>query len=139
MPRAARRKAVRLTQATFTVSVAAIVVNENGEVLLLDHVLRPASGWGFPGGFLDVGESPEDAIKREVCEETGVELKDLVIGRVAVLGSHVEIIYFAKARGDARVLTSEIYRLGWFAASDFPQGMNNAQRSLAADLLEGRV
>ncbi|HYJ90680.1 MAG TPA: NUDIX hydrolase, partial [Pyrinomonadaceae bacterium] len=66
LPKAARLRLVRATQTTFTVSVAAIVINEKREVLLLNHVLRPKSGWGFPGGFLDAGEQTHEAIRREV-------------------------------------------------------------------------
>jgi hypothetical protein len=58
MPSSARMKIVRLTQKQFTVSVAAIVLNESDEILLLDHVLRPGSGWGIPGGFLARAEQP---------------------------------------------------------------------------------
>jgi ADP-ribose pyrophosphatase YjhB (NUDIX family) len=68
LPASVRMKIVRVTQKKFTASVAAIVQNEKGEVLLLDHVLRPASGWGIPGGFLDFGEQPIDAVKRELRE-----------------------------------------------------------------------
>ncbi len=56
----------------------AIIFNELGEVLL---ELRSDNGfWGLPGGGLEVGESVEQAVKREVLEETGlrVSLKRLV-------------------------------------------------------------
>ena len=68
-----RLKIIRTTQQKFTVSAAAIITNDNGEVLLLNHVLRPFSGWGLPGGFLGAGEQPEEAIRREIREETGIE------------------------------------------------------------------
>ncbi len=65
-----RLKIVRATQHKFTVSVAAVIINENEEILLLNHVLRPSSGWGIPGGFVKRGEQPEAAIEREIREET---------------------------------------------------------------------
>src|ERR1043165_6051075 len=48
---------------------------EGGRVLLLRHVLRKGSGWGIPGGFLRAGEQPEEAVCRELREETGLELE----------------------------------------------------------------
>ncbi len=52
--------------------VAAVVMNESGEVLLQR---RSDNGlWGLPGGSLEPGEEPADAIVREVWEETGLEV-----------------------------------------------------------------
>jgi ADP-ribose pyrophosphatase YjhB (NUDIX family) len=135
LPKAARRRIVRSTQTNFTVSVAAIVVNEKREILLLDHVLRPHSGWGFPGGFLDANERPADAIKREVKEETGIDLDDLRLHRILVLEKHVEIIFFARPVGEARVLSSEIYELGWFGIHSLPDGTSVSQAILISEVL----
>jgi ADP-ribose pyrophosphatase YjhB (NUDIX family) len=132
-----RRLTVRLSQTNFTVSVAAIIVNPKREVLLLDHVLRPNSGWGFPGGFLDAGESVSDAIKREVKEETGIDLEDLKLHRALVRGKHVEIIFAARPVGEPRVQSSEIYRLGWFGTDDLPDGTTLAQKMLIGEVLAG--
>jgi len=38
-------------------------------------VRHPERGWEIPGGHLNAGESPEDALIREVLEETGLEVK----------------------------------------------------------------
>jgi ribosomal protein S18 acetylase RimI-like enzyme/ADP-ribose pyrophosphatase YjhB (NUDIX family) len=48
---------------------AAIVVREPGEMLILVH---PDAGWQIPKGTLEDGEAPEDAVLREVEEETGL-------------------------------------------------------------------
>src|SRR3982751_1774732 len=79
---------VRSTQTSFTVSAAAAISNEKGEVLLLNHVVRPYSGWGFPGGFIEKGEQAEDAIRREVREETGIELTQLKLYSIRTTGAH---------------------------------------------------
>ena len=64
-PRWVRRAGVLLTQARFTVTAAVVATDERGRVLLLKHVFRGGSGWGIPGGFLEAGEQPEEAARRE--------------------------------------------------------------------------
>lgn len=55
--------------------VAAALVNEDNEVLLAQRPegKRLAGKWEFPGGKVEDGESPEDALKRELHEELGIE------------------------------------------------------------------
>jgi ADP-ribose pyrophosphatase YjhB (NUDIX family) len=50
------------------------VIDEHGKILLQK---RPEGVWGLPGGLLELEESAEDAGRREVFEETGVEIGQL--------------------------------------------------------------
>src|SRR4028118_2131915 len=94
MPRKMRRFLVRLTQPSFTVSAVGVVFDEAQKVLLLKHLIRAnRSGWGLPGGFLNQGEQPENALKRELQEEVGIKITDLQLVKTRTVGSHVEIIY----------------------------------------------
>ena len=137
LPPSFRRIIVRATQPTFTVSVAAIIVNERGEVLLLDHVLRSTSSWGVPGGFLARGEQPVAAVRRELREETGIEITSAELFRVQNVGSrHVEIIFRAEAVGTAMVKSHEINAVGWFKPGEMPKNMNQSQRRLVENLLK---
>jgi len=134
-PRGVRRWLTRRAEANFTVSAAAIVTNDAGEVLLLDHVLRPHSGWGLPGGFINRGEQPEDAVRREIREETGLELKNVELVRVRTLDRHVEIIFRAVGVGTPRVLSREIIELGWFAVEAMPPDMALDQQFIIRKIL----
>lgn len=124
LPSGARQTLTRGFQTKFTISAAAIVTNDRGEVLLLDHLLRPRSGWGLPGGFLEKNEQPEAAVRREVREETGLELRDVSMHRVRTIGRHIEIIFVATAVGEAVVNSPEIKSLRWFAADEIPPEMS---------------
>jgi len=135
MPPAMRVAVVRTTQTKFTVSVAVVVVNERQEVLLLDHVLRPRSGWGFPGGFLDAGEQVLDALKREVREEIGIELENLQFKRSRTFRRHIEVLYTASPVGTPEVLSREIYQIKWFAPNRLPSGIDRDTRKTILDVL----
>lgn len=54
------------------VSAAALVTNDKGEVLLVNS---PWRGWEYPGGLLEPGETFQEALRREVREEAGVEIE----------------------------------------------------------------
>ena len=139
MPASFRAKIVRTTQPKFTVSVAAVIINENREVLLLDHVLRPSSGWGIPGGFLERGEQPVDAVRRELYEETGIELKNLELFQMRAIGGHVEILFRAEAVGTAVVKTFEINAVGWFKADEIPENLSWTQKAIVEKSLKGSL
>ena len=69
----------RLGQARFTVSVAAMLFDDRGRILLLEHVFRADRGWGVPGGFIGKHEPPEEALRRELREEVSIEIDDVQI------------------------------------------------------------
>jgi len=69
----------------YSLSLKAVVRNEEGFVLLLRRSATSkanAGKWEFPGGKLDAGETVDEALRREVAEETG-----LVIELSRVLGA----------------------------------------------------
>lgn len=136
MPRTLRAKIIRLTQAKFTVSVAAVIFNSDRKVLLLEHIFRPASGWGIPGGFVGHGEQPEDALRRELREETGLELENVRFFRARVVKSHVEFIFEAQANGAAKVLSREILQAQWFAPEAMPEEMPAIQKAMVEAVLK---
>lgn len=134
-PSLLRAKAIRLSQTKFTVSVGAVVLNEKDEILLLDHVLRPASGWGIPGGFMNYGEQPNEAIKREILEETGLEIEDVQILWMQTWNRHIEVIFRAKGKGKVEVKSPEINSLGWFKFEEMPDEMSQSQREIIKTVL----
>ena len=57
-------------------AVGALVVNEEGKLLLVRRAKDPGKGqWGLPGGFVDAGETGEEAVVREVAEETSLKVQ----------------------------------------------------------------
>ncbi|MCW5959868.1 MAG: NUDIX domain-containing protein [Pyrinomonadaceae bacterium] len=136
LPPSVRLQIVRAAQQKFTVSTAAIVVNDDDKILLLDHALRPYSPWGLPGGFIDRSEQPESAIRREIMEEIGIELEALKLYRIRTIRRHVEILFTAKPLGSVEIRSREINDFGWFALDDFPSGVGQTLPDLVRSIVE---
>jgi 8-oxo-dGTP pyrophosphatase MutT (NUDIX family) len=111
--------------------VAGVVINAAGEILLQ---LRSDNGqWALPGGALDLGEEPAEAVVREVWEETGVLVQPERI--VAVHGgedfftrypngdqAYIVSITFAcrPLRGEPRVNDDESLEVRYFPPDQLP-------------------
>lgn len=92
-------------------SVAAVIRDDRGRILLQQKA--SGEGWSLPAGGIEPGETPEEAIRREVLEETGLvvedaELLDVFGGRgfryTYPNGDEVEytvVLFGCTARGEA--------------------------------------
>ena len=138
-PHLIRVRLVRATQAKFTVSVGVVVTDNEGKVLLLDHVLRPGSGWGVPGGFIETGEQPEAAVRRELCEEIGLEIENIRLFRIRTMQRHVEILFRARAAEKGKVQSFEINKIGWFEIGKMPPEMHRAQKQVIEEILSAEA
>ena len=98
---------------THLVSVAAMVTNGRGEVLLVNS---PWRGWEYPGGLIEPGESFEAALKREVREESGVEIEITgVVGICKNVERNIVNIDFTACYVGGELTTSEeSTEVGWF-------------------------
>lgn len=104
------------------------MIMKDGKFLLV-RVGYGKRTWSFPGGMIDRGESREDAARREVFEEIGVELDS-----VTYLGEHLflnegkrDTVYYFTAKSDAEDLIiddQEIVDAGWFGRDEFPQPLS---------------
>jgi 8-oxo-dGTP diphosphatase len=132
LPGSVRRRLVRLGQRRFTVTAAAMIFDDEGRILLLEHVFRPDHGWGVPGGFLSQGEQPEAALRRELREEIGIEVEsvEMLFARTLPGPPQLEIYFRARAIGRPEPCSFEIKSAGWFSIDDLPPGLSNDQRRL---------
>lgn len=140
MPRRALRAGVWLSQPRFAVTAGGVVEDERGRILLLKHNFRKGSGWGIPGGFLGKGESPEEALRRELREEVGMELTGarLAFARTHRRPQQVEVIFRCRADSSALSVREsfEVRRAAWFARAEFPAALSEDQRRLIERALE---
>jgi NAD+ diphosphatase len=104
------------------ISPAMMVLIKKGDAILLArHTAAPINRFSAVAGFLEAGESVEEAVHREVFEEVGLQVKNLhYFGSQAWPCPHSLIIAFTAeyASGDIRVDTAEIAEARWFGPGD---------------------
>lgn len=107
------------------VAVAALVIGD-GQVLLTRRINEPRRGfWSFPAGFMDAGEDPAEAARRECREETGLELDitalwDIVFGREHERGADILILYRAKVIGGTLTAGDDADQAEFFELDQLP-------------------
>lgn len=101
-------------------SVADALIVENGKVLLVQQKQPWVYGlWGFPGGHLEPGETPQEAVVREIQEELGAKLvqaKLFKVARIQTTSGELELNTFTGAlRGPVTLQDHELLAYGWFS------------------------
>ncbi|TDX99289.1 NUDIX domain-containing protein [Thiohalophilus thiocyanatoxydans] len=88
-----------------TVDIIIRLVDQAGQPLVLIERKNPPPGWALPGGFVDLGETLEQAAVREAREETGLEIElQQLLGCYSdpardSRGHTVSAVYVARATG----------------------------------------
>lgn len=101
------------------------VVERDGKVLLALRAHEPRRGyWDLPGGFVEEGETPVDALRREFLEETGLEVEPLEILRIDIEPyQHRQVFsvtYAVRAEDGEPVAADDVAELHWFASAELP-------------------
>lgn len=104
-------------------AVGAILVRE-GRLLLSKRAREPHAGeWDLPGGFMEAGEGPEEAILRELREETGLAARALGLVHAApgVYEGHgtLNLVYLCEAEGEP-VASDDSAEMRWFPLDALP-------------------
>ena len=109
-------------------AVVLMVTDESGEKIVLNKEFRMAAGtwvYNFPAGLIDPGEVPEQSAKRELWEETGLELyeinDELGLSYSAVgFSNEMNVCVIGKARGEFRQSTSNVEEIeaGWYTKEE---------------------
>ncbi len=114
-----------------------VLVRRGDDILLARHARSPNGVYSALAGFLEAGESIEDAVHREVAEEVGLRVKDLrYFGSQSWPFPHSLMIAFSAeyAGGDVRVDGVEIAEARWFGPEE-PLPAAPSQVSIAAQLI----
>lgn len=122
--------------------VATAYVVRGDKTLLLKH--RKLGMWLPPGGHVEPGETPDEAVRREVLEETGLEIDFVEAPRPPAMDDervtslhqpqrvqveaipnhdhHLDLVYFTAARPGREASTDEGHEMRWHSLADLEAG-----------------
>jgi 8-oxo-dGTP diphosphatase len=135
------------------VAVGAVVLDETNRVLLVKHVEAKRGGFWFdkwicPGGKLQRGESLEEGTKRELREETGLDIEltgnPIVFDRIVKKGDRTElhVVYIdhtaRKIRGQLKA-GSDVAIAQWFSQEELRSQWNDLHEDTRRLLSESKV
>jgi 8-oxo-dGTP pyrophosphatase MutT (NUDIX family) len=118
-------------------AVYGVILDENKRVLLIHRTDNDI--WEIPGGGWEEGETPWDAVTREVKEETGL---DVVVSHLVSIGSRptgsdlVFTFLCAVSGGEISITDSEVDQITYFALSDFPANIAPSKLARIQDALQ---
>lgn len=114
-----------------------IIIETKGGIVLIERRNKPA-GWALPGGFVDEGESLEDAARREAQEETNLRVR-LKCQLHAYSDPKrdprfhtVSVVFVAKADGDPRA-GDDAKNAAVFTESDLPEDIAFDHAAIISD------
>jgi 8-oxo-dGTP diphosphatase len=112
----------RFFQPKYSVGVIGVVLNDEGKILLVEHVFHPRLPWGLPGGWINFNEDPAEAVERELSEELSLKVdahRLLLMERTQF--NHLDIAYLCQAKSEIGILSYELLAYQWFAPDELPQ------------------
>jgi 8-oxo-dGTP diphosphatase len=122
-----------------TLGVFAAIVDEDERILCV-RMNYATHAWTTPGGRVELGESPLDALKREVLEECGLDvIVDELVG-VYSKPHKDDIVLFFRARVVGQnpwQPNSEIAQVGYVGRNELPEPMGFVARTRIIDALDG--
>ena len=126
--------------------VVAGLITENGKLLVCQrtrHQTMPLK-WEFPGGKIEEGEQPRDALRRELEEELGIaaEIDDEVarIQHEYPNGAKVELRFFMVRKYSGEIENRIFRDIQWSAREDLPKyDFLEADLTLVRDLAAGKL
>jgi ADP-ribose pyrophosphatase YjhB (NUDIX family) len=125
-----------LFNSKFMVSVAGVIRDRQGRVLLLRHRHWVLDVWGLPGGIIHSGETLQAALTREVFEETGLVISDPeLIQCISGYNIRMEVFFRAKLaeavnEQDFRLQEAEILEARFFSMDNLPPNLLEVQKIL---------
>lgn len=121
--------------APFRIAVYALIFDQNEQILLAHR--RDIDWWNLPGGGMEAGETVEEAMQREVWEETGLEVtvKQLIGVYSKPLKQEVVLTFRCLPTGGQLTETEESRECRYFDPQQLPQNLLPKHRQRLEDAL----
>lgn len=113
--------ASRIFRPLFQVFAVAVIFNSDKQILLVKSTYQRFHPWGLPGGSLEYGEHPENAVVRELFEETGlnIEIERFLLVKTW-LPDRVGLYYLCKIKNGEFYPSDEVSEYGYFSMENLP-------------------
>jgi 8-oxo-dGTP diphosphatase len=122
-----------------TLGVFAAIFDDSGRILCV-RMNYATRAWTTPGGRVEVGESPFAALRREVLEESGLEVVEDGLVGVYAKPQKDDLVIFLRARvlgHNQWQPNDEISEMGYFGRDELPEPMGLGARTRIIDALDG--
>ena len=112
----------RIIRPSFQVFAAAVILDGEGKILLEKLTYQNVYSWGLPGGNIDYGEEPEDAVIREVKEELGfdIKIKKLLTAKNAEAKHILGLFYWCEITSGSFSPSLEVSEIKYFRLDNLP-------------------
>ena len=121
-----RQVFLRVLNPSVMVGAMALIQDDQGRVLVLEHTYRRDVPWGLPGGWLKHAESPESGLTREVLEETGLVVSvDALLAADFWGSSQLDLLFRCTVRSGTYQPSDETGQHGWVLPDHLPELLPN--------------
>src|SRR5258708_6132534 len=116
LPKSIQLFVMRIFQDQFLIGVTGIIFNNKNEILLFKHTYRQTQ-WGLPGGYIKAKEHPQEALEREIEEESSliVSVDEELKIRTDREQARVDICFVGKLMGGEFKKSSEVSEARFFS------------------------
>ena len=136
--RKAFKRILRPSKWLYSIGAFAIILDDQRQVLLCHR--RDADLWNLPGGHIERGETPRQAVIREVKEETGLKVVVQSLAGIYVnpLRRNVAFSFVCQIRGGTMTTSDESDAVAYFDFEKIPRYTSPYHRARIWDVLKGR-
>lgn len=136
LPKPLQLFVMRMFQDQFLIGVTGIILNDKNEILLFKYSYRQTE-WGLPGGYIKAKEHPQEALEREIEEESGfvVSVDEELKIRTDREQARVDICFLGKLMGGEFKKSSEVSEAKFFSFNDLPMLMSKQQLFIIEQVL----